>query len=331
MKRHFFRLSFSLVFGLLQLLLFAGVASTDTAQPDTTPSIDEIDIYQYLLEDGDMMIVASYTVYYASPPEAGIDNTFIFRFLDTDGTTELGSILAYPYYNGGYGVGVVSFYFSADDAPTWEEIYFIAITENPAAFDEPIEWKFAVSTIDYSSFDTQEENQQLLRDKVLELADELSSVWPVELTEEAETGKVLSSYGESYFRTSIRGIQSICPDLFYIQISNIDMTTRDWDYTFANYLTATYEGTIVWSAMAGFAGLWGLKTTTASSFFSIVFVVVVASLIIKRFRQLPPGYLFACLALLYTSCNGWFSPILHALFSFMFVLVGGLVLFQNKA
>lgn len=316
----------------LALILFTmAVARADTPDPDEAPSLHDIRVYRHLLEDDDFLAIVPYIVTYETTPDLGIDKTFVFRLLDTDGETELGAILAYPYYDGGYGEGIVSFYFSADEAPTWDEEYFLTVTENPSAFETPQEWVFNINSPDYSVYDTQEENQQVLRDRVIIIADELSVIWPVTLTEESEVGTVLSAYGEAYFRNAVKGLQTMCPALFYVQISNVDTGTRSWSYIFAQTLANTYNGTWVMSTMTGFAGLWGLDTSTAMSFAILIIAAAVTGFIIWKLRNQGVGYLFLCLTLVYGSLNGWFSPILHALFAFFFVFIGGMVLFLNRA
>jgi hypothetical protein len=305
-------------------------AAADTPDPDETPTLYDFRIYHHVIEEDDFLAVVPYRIPYATAPDIGIDKTFIFRMTDTDNVTELGTILAYPYYNSGYSEGVISFYFQASSNVTWEELFPVSIIENPALFDTPEIWSFSPLLTDYSSFDTQETNRQLLKDRVIELAQYLTTIWSVELVDQTDAGTVLSAYGEAYFRNAIPGIQTMCPELFYVQISNVDLTERSWDFSFAEILSNTFQGTWVWNTMTGFAGLWGLETRTAMGFVTLGIGVIIMCIVAGKYKQVAPGYLFFDLVLIWGSLNGWFSPTLHALIAFLHVLIGGIVFFLNK-
>jgi len=121
-------------------------------EPDSA-SIDEPTGYQDLIETDDLLILAPYNVPFTTLPDDPINKTFIFKLIDIDGTTELGSVLANPYNDYGYGKGVVGFYFPASDNMTWEASYFVRIEENPAFYPTPQKWSFALATGDYTQTD----------------------------------------------------------------------------------------------------------------------------------------------------------------------------------
>lgn len=319
------------IIAMVLVSIIAVPVSASMEGPDTTPSLEDMSVYRHLITEDDFLAVVPYNIPYADTPDVGVDKAFIFRLLGTDNTTELGAVLAYPYFENGYGRGVVSFYFDADDAPTWGLQYTIAIAESPAVFEDPESWVFTLNTSDYSSFDTHEDNQSLLKDHIIDIANELTVYWSIDLLEPTDTGTALSSYGESYFRSAVRGLQSMCPDLFYVVVTNVDMSKRSWDYSFAHLLANTFADTWVWSTMTGFGGLWGIETNAAMGFFVVLVVIVLFVWSSSKLQSINPSYLFASAGLIWGSLNGWFSLTLHALIAFMFVLVGSIVLFLNRS
>lgn len=316
---------------ILMILFFAATpALADTADPDDV-NMEDIEVYTYIYEEGDFIVIAPYTISYPTPPSVGIDDTFIFRLISDNGT-ELGAVLAYPYANDGYGDGIVSFYFSTDNAPEWEGSYHIRIEENPSAFDTPTYWDFPINSSAYSSFTTQEQNREALRLKIIDLAESFSTSWGIDLTDTTDTGTVLSSYGESYFRLSIWGLQNLCPALFYTQASDPDYTKRSWSTAFAESLANTFQETdFVWDAMTGFAGLWGMETRTALGFVVLIIAVLLFLLDLKVQPRAMMAWLDVALVLNFGMLMGWFSPILNAIAAFLISMTGAMVLWLNRA
>lgn len=313
----------------------------DTAQPSSV-NIQDVDIYNSLIQANDFLAVVPYTIAYPSTPSDSIDKTFTFEFIDTDGATLLGAVTAYPFYNSGYSQGVVSFYFSAN-ITAWGLLYTIRVAESPAFFTSPAYWDFPVSASDYSAYTAnQTANRSLLQTKVVKVAQQLTIAWAISatpLTEQGGSGVILSSYGEAYFRNAIFGLQQMCPSLFLLQNTYLDYTGRSWDYSFTTILYNTFPpGSIVGDAMTGFAGLWGVPTTTTTSYiiFFLAFGIFGASIYLSGENrqggmQVQASFLDAALVLIWGTLAGWFSPIINALFAFVFILVGGWILLLSRA
>ena len=121
-------LIFQLVFGMALVPIFA----LATSNPDSTPTISNIKANRYLIESGDVLIYGEYDIPYASLPDESAADTYIFRLLDIDGSTELGAVAPFPLFDNGYNEGVFGFYFSASDNLTWGEAYTVRISQNPA-------------------------------------------------------------------------------------------------------------------------------------------------------------------------------------------------------
>ncbi len=312
-------------------------AEAVTAQPSSV-SIGDTAVYNSLISDNDTLIVGTYNVVYGTTPSDTIDKTFIFKLLD--GSALIGSVTAYPYYNYGYGLGVFSFYFPADNGVTWGQPYTIAVSENPAAFVSPISYSFNLETSDYSPYTSnQTANRQLLQTKITIIAQQLTIAWGMvstPLTEQSGSGIILSSYGESYFRNAIYGIQMMCPSLFLLQNTNLDYTPRSWDYSFALALQNTFLGTWVYDDfLAGFAGIWNVPTETATSFISFIVALVVFCISVGISKDSPQStqgaFLDGVTVLIFATLSGFFSPVINALLAFCFVLVGAWILLLNRA
>ena len=288
-------------------------------------------VFQDLIVTNDFLVVAPYEVNFAGTQEEPINKTFLFKLIDTNGITELGSILAYPYYEGGYGPGVISFYFDEAPASGWEEPYIIRVEENPAYYPSPQTWSFPLSSADYTQIDGQDENRALLKSKILNICTDLDLVYTYALKAEEDTGTYLSSYGESYFRGAIRGLQNMCPELFVVQIRQADYAKRSWTTTFADSFKTQYAGTWVAEGMTGFSGIFDTETQTAWGFVILALCVVVLGLNYRSTKQIMPGFLDIFAVLIMGTLLGGFSFILLGLLTFGCVFVGGMVLFLNRA
>lgn len=304
-------------------------------------------VYQHLLEDDDRLFIIPYSINYASTQNVTIDDAFLFQMYDPTGTNLLGTSLAYPYQDAGYGPGIVSFYFPASDNLTWQATNIIRIVENPSQFATPTYWDFPLAVSDYTSATTQATNQEALRLKILGLATDLSISWSLDLLAQTEMGTVLSSYGEDYFRNSILSLQSMCPGLFSVQMAVPDFDTTSWDYTVANTFLSRYNGTFIGDAMTGFAGLTSSDTTTAMNVWTLIlFGALVCFEMSWTRKKNVRGYRisskpFAATVwsammdgsalLILMTLLGAFSMVLNGLISFLCVVVLGMVLFLNRA
>jgi hypothetical protein len=222
--------------------------------PDSTPVVEQIDVYRNCIETGDYLAIIYENTPYTSTPTVNYGDAFIWRFYDTDGTTVLGQATGYAYNEGGYGYNVISFYFAADDAPTWGQEYTITLTGVPQHFDSPPQYTYNIVSSDYSSFTVQSDVQDAIASRVIEIAIDLTGNWNVaaaySLTAAGETGTVLSIYGQSFFRGAIYGLQAIAPKAFELEIGTIDADPRTWTTTYVTELAEQYEGNYIEDAEA---------------------------------------------------------------------------------
>lgn len=222
--------------------------------PDGTPRVDDIWCFRNVLETGDFLIIIYENTPYSTPPLTPYDVAFVWRLFDTDGTTEIDQATGYPYHEKGYNYNVVSWYFSASEAPAWGENYYIRLSGLPMAFDDPVTYNFQISGEDYSELTSpQADILESLSILVIDLAEELNLEWNLDtgekLTTSGETGTVLSVEGESFFRGAIYGAMRIAPYAFSYHIGDINNTWRNWDNAYSVNLSTQFEGSYLGEAM----------------------------------------------------------------------------------
>ena len=214
-----------LIVPLIAAIVLPSIAFA-TDLPDSV-SVEFKHVNRNLLETGDQLFYFHYNLAYASyPTDNNIKAAFIFQMLN--GSTIVGTTLAYPFVNNGYGQGVVGFYFAAADALTWGSSYTMRIVTNPAVFGTMTAYDFNISGADYSTLTTQADNHAELATNILSIAEELESEWSATLISNQDASILLSDDGELYFRAAIYGISAMAPSLFYLQSTDIDLTDRAW-------------------------------------------------------------------------------------------------------
>lgn len=191
--------------------------------PPTSMSIQSVRAFQGLVEPGDMLIVFHYRIVYASytgiTPSAS--ETFIFRLFSPDGSTLLANSTPYtfPYFEtNGYGDGVSAFYFTDIPEAGWGQGYRINMLGVPAYYDPPQTFIYTMTTADYSTTAGQVDSRQDMYTYIISLCDTFRNFYPdYNLKSSTDSGEVLSVYGEAYFRATIPGLQTLCPQLFIVQ------------------------------------------------------------------------------------------------------------------
>ena len=311
----------------LAVLLGVTVPAFAMDEPDSV-SLDNIEVFKDQITTGDFLAVVPYHIPFTTQPDDNIDETVTFRVMSANGTTEYGSVTAYPKYDGGYGDGIVTFYI--ESGMVWEESYIFRVQQNPAFYPSPKNWDFVIDAANYS---TDPDQEWALRVKILDVANELSVSFGVELLSTAESGQtVLSTYGELYFIRAIPGLQTMCPKLFGTQIRTPSYTKRSWTTVLADALKTKYAGTFIADFMTGYAGLFSMGESSAMNFLSIIGFVALIFLSVWKFKATTlSGFVDGYTLLLLLMLNGFWSMILNGLFAFLSVVVGGVILFLNKS
>lgn len=273
------RLWTGILLGILSLAVPA--IALATALPDSTPAVESMKVYRNLLETGDRLVVAYFQLPYASIPTDPATETFVWEFIGQDGSTVLGSTVGYDYVDSGYGYQVISMYFPAADAIEWNPAtsYTVRLRGNPIAFTTPPVYDFTLQPGHYTSLSTSADVKAELAADVLIIAEDLDRKWglSVSLISEEETGQVLSTFGQSYFRGTIYSVQSLAPALFPLAIRNIDVVKRTWTDAYATALHNQYQGTYIDTARAAGGVLFGVDYDLASL---IILLAMVAGVMI---------------------------------------------------
>lgn len=316
----------SAAFAVVGVLAVPPTPALALAEP-TSVSLTEIEIFQDLLATDDFGAFVPYEIDYTTEPDENIDETYFFRLMSANGTEELGTVLANPAYNGGYGSGAVFFY---SENLTWGEAYIFRVQQNPTYYPAAQYWDFVVGDSNYS---TASDQAAALKAKVVDSATFLSTVFSVPLLDKSEAGTtVLSTYGELYYLEVIPGLQSMCPALFQVQLENPDYTKRSWSYTFANALKTKYSGTFIYDFMTGFAGLFDMGTEPAMGILSIILFAALIGFGVWKFKaNMLSGFTDGYALLLLLMLIGYFPMVAAGAVAFGSTVLGGVILFLNRA
>jgi len=305
----------------------------DPALPDAI-DIPKIYVNTWVIEEDDVLIIAEYNLQYDPTPVPAdpADVNFIFRLIDTDGVTEIGQALPYPYFNTGYGYGVVSFYFSAADALDWGENYIIRIYGNPSKFATPPVEPFVIASGDYTALTDHEGNQAQLADRIREIAGDLEVEWNATLLGESDIGgdDVLTGAGQGYFAHVIQGLQVMSPSLFLVQKLSVDTSKRVWGTsksdTYKNFLNGTDIKAGI-DAVADAINIPSILLMGIPILIGCVFFIWKSQ---QKWQTASPGYLASFLLV---TCGGmlFYGLTLVALVAFACVLLTGYFIFFKKA
>lgn len=314
---------------LMPLVIVNIVSAID--DPDSNPTVSNIKANVYLIDEGDMLIYGEYNIPYASVPDEGADEAFIFRLIDTDGETELGSVTPYVLFDNGYNEGVFGFYFSSNT--TWGESSIIRISQNPVLFDDPTSYEYAIPSNSYSTKTTQEDNQIELAINIISAAQRLETAHSgYTLLEASAGGTILSSpTGETYFRGAIPGIQAMAPDLFLVQVLAQDTTAREWTTDQFDTYQDRYEGTWVGDDVDATATQFGI--TAASLMGTIIALPICIGVIIlsaMKYKRTEPGIIVSTIILILTSLMGWMPTAIFATSFQLMAIYLSYVLFYSR-
>ena len=254
---------------LLILTLFLVSATpvyADTSDPDSPPTVESLDVYRNLIEEGDWLLLIYANIPYSTLPDTPVTQTFIWRLMAADGVTELGSTVGYSYHDDGYGYNVFSMYWTASEVTAngmvWATPYIVKLSGNPAVFDIPKTYNYNLGAGDYTILTATADVQAELAVKILTIGAELNTAWgfigtDFNLLNETDTGTVLSLYGEAFFRGAILGLQAMAPAIFSVIIRNLDVVDRIWTDNYSVNLTTQWSGTWIETSTEAGKALFG--------------------------------------------------------------------------
>ena len=324
---------------IIMSLVFSSVpVLADPANPDSTPTITDIHVNQYVASSGDIMITGLYNIPYATLPTLGADQNFIINLISPVDGSVLGSIAPFNYsgFKNGYNEGAFSLYFSTAtvtaEGIVWGNNYIIQIAENPSQFASPLTWNYAITSGDYTTFTTNALNQTDLASQVFVLGSALATDYSVTLFNNAGTnGATLTATGEAYFRGAIPGLQDLAPELFIIQTGETDTSTTSWTTAAFDAYITQFNGTWVGTALSSTGTQFGMSGNMAAGLFFIVplclFCLIFSGM---KFHTTDPGLISASLVLEMGAIMGWVpAPLFATIFQLMGIYVGYLLFFAR--
>ena len=188
-----------------------------------------------VVDEGDALIIYKYnigynsTAYYANLSQ--MTDYITFRFIDTTNNVFIGTSKPNNYYTPayeaiGFGQGVGSFYFTADEvaaaSSTQTGSYAIQLNVYPGMSTVTIgTHSYSIPSNAWNS-GTTDEMKNAVQDYVLELADGLTSPWATNMTNIVNGHMQLSSYAVTYFQKTIPGLIYMTIDILGDSVTNVD-------------------------------------------------------------------------------------------------------------
>lgn len=321
--------------GIIMVLLLIGLLCQPVWADPAAPAnlqLESAKAFCNVVEDGDFAFIFHYNIHYAEEdqPDYPANKLFTFRLLDTNGIDYLASIVPYIYYNSGYDQGCAAFYFTADEVEekemVWESAYIVRISGNPEYFSSPPLTSRTLVTSDYSQVETQEENQTLLGNYVLDVAAQLEVNWAAQLLYPATLGVVLYSTGETYFRGAIPGLQAMAPQIFAIQTSAPEYKAPAWEEAQGQAYEKRFEDTWVGEALAALGDLFHVKWNVMTTMMVLGEIIGIAVWCQVKYGNVKPLSISSDILVIGGTVLGWVAPAILAISTILLALFTGYVL-----
>jgi hypothetical protein len=283
-------------------------------QPDSSPTINFTHVNRNLILTGDVAVTGEYNIPYASLPAVNADQAFYIRLIDLDGTTEIGSVTPYVYFNSGYGHGAFMLYFATGF--TWGTNYTIRVSENPSQFALPVNYDFVINAADFfTGSDTTDAQQADLGSQVLKIAADLQTHYPSYTFSQTIPGRTVlaSPTGETYFSNAMPGLQTMCPDIFLIQLEYPDVTSTNWTTaqadTYAGRFSANFVGTATNATATQFHMTPMMITGLIFTMPVCAGAIVVSS---RKYQRAEAGFIVCLIAIILSFIMGWVPAAIFA-------------------
>ena len=314
-----------LIAALVVFLCYPIVAlAADTAPDDL--SIESTIASRNLVETDDILFTVHFEVDWDDsgnyPDEGAIDKTFLIQLIDSG--TQITTVAPYPFYNDGYGQGIVSFYFSAADAGllSWEYPYTIRITSQPGWITPIVSYDYTMSNSDYCDDTDQDDNHEWLAEWIIDAAEDIESAWGISDTlTTVSINDVLTETGESYFGRVIPGLRYLCPELFTVNMMSPGWEDETWSHDNEDAVEGQWDESGNWVDNA----LSGIDELVGGRFILLNFVVLAGVLAVMmvsfaRWQTARPGLLLGLLIPVIATDQGMFEVAALAFIAFLFLM-----------
>jgi len=336
------------ILGILGLCLaiIVPVAHADLNAPDTV-EVQEVRCWQHMLEPNDVLMVARFKVYYGNltaQPYQGIDKTFTFTYMDSYGNVT-GNETAYPFYNFGYSLGLVAFYWTGDDEdkPEWGDLGNVTITGTDL-FVSPPTATLTLTSADWTEGTQPSSQREDLRQWLINALIFMEVDWnswavaqgytdrQVSLTAAVAGGAytVASPTGEAYLGLTIPNITSMCNLLFMSQTLVITHTERDWTLAQQSIFEEIHADDPIGAAKEGIGelmgGVSGIWASTMIVLAGCIFIIVLCGM----WQRLNCGLLIAYVIILLSTPEGLMQMGLMALFAMIAAIYLGDIILTSR-
>jgi hypothetical protein len=316
------------------ITLFHATPVLALTDPDTM-SISSVRIAHNLYETGDVLMVCYYELDWTDEgnrPDTSADTNFLFRLMNSDESVMLGQSTPYPYAFSGYVAGCASMYWDAASAPTWGRTHVLRFEENPGVDSSPKVVKYNITASDYSSFDTQSENQAYVGDYIVNAARELENDWNAQ-GQLITDGNLLMAAGATYFTGTIPGLRILCPDIFPDKPIYPAASEEGWTQAQEEaYENQWEEGSWISDSVSGLGTLFGgADSHMLTAIICVGIFLGVLMLSYMKLESVKPGILLGVLPLIAGSMLGFFPLAMLGLVAFAAVLFLAYTFFLKRA
>lgn len=289
-------------------------------------------IYENVLETGDMLIAAEVMVEYAAPPtDYTASEAFLFELLNAAGDTTLASTTLNDY-----GDRPISIYLSATRVDTLVLVsgtaYGLRITSNPLiGFDAPPppdanRTRVAnLAASDYVDQSTATDDNNPLRDGMIAMARNIQAndiaagiIATEDYIIEIQGVSYLTTDGGTIFLTGVPKLSTMCPILFQAGLEVLTSPPPESTGTYALTLTPAQKwGNTVADGLTNLGVYLGINQALAGS--AVLFVLVVMFAIFA-YRQTQSG-VSVLLLVAATPFLGAYLGLMPMALAFIFVIV----------
>lgn len=312
----------------LVLLFCLSVPAFAISQTPDTIALYNCEAYNNVLDTGDMYFIIRGEVEYTVTPTESIGTTYVVRFMDTDGVTEIASKAPSIYFDNGWDMFVTGFYFTAAEvtsyALTWAGAYSIRLDGNPTASwaGSPIPSAAPLNSFMWNNGSTPGAQQIVVSNKVLGSAVTLQSAWASSsytLYQSVQGIYLLTAQGTTYFGEVLPYMTLICNSIlttFNTEAELVDHTaTGDTQTGIINF----FNGSIF--DISALGTQWGLPNQLLSSVLALALILVAIVGISRKINSYKPAVLLMFPMLLAFTLIGWI-PVVVAVFLGFIAIVG---------